>query len=54
MTSSNSLVAPIGSALIFAAPDSYGLSDAQVQCSAENPASLSQKNGGAAPFATPE
>jgi hypothetical protein len=36
------------------APGLYGLSDAREEWSVENPASLSQKNGGSAPFATQE
>jgi hypothetical protein len=35
-----------------AAPGPRGLADARQEHSTANPASLSQKNGGAAPFAT--
>jgi hypothetical protein len=37
-----------------AAPDRCGVPDAQEEWSVENPASMSQKNGGSAPFATQE
>jgi hypothetical protein len=45
-------VAPIGSARMSATPGPRGLADARQEHSTANPASLSQKNGGAAPFAT--
>jgi hypothetical protein len=49
-----SSLAPIGSARMSAAPDRCGVPDAREEWSVENPASMSQKNGGSAPFATQE